>query len=154
MGASANTTRVIQANMHQMVAMMRDPAFHNEVSLEFISETPQGLAMQYHFHHNMSLASRGEKVLITLMPLGADMVSVEVSSACALPTQLIDYGKNRKNVEGVHDYICRNLYRYAYLQQTYQQPAAASQGGKFCCSCGNRLEASARFCSACGAKQE
>ena len=147
MAANSNNTRMFQATMHQLVAMMRDPAFHNALSLEYLSEMPSGTSMWYHFHHNMSFTSWGEKIIIGLMPLPGGLVSVEVSSECAMPTQIIDWGKNKKNIEGILNYISVNLLRYQFI------PTPAAAGTKFCPKCGNRLDASILFCSACGTKQ-
>ena len=43
----------------------------------------------------MSAMSWGEKITVQFLPNG----SISVCSACAFPLQLVDWGKNRQNVE-------------------------------------------------------
>ena len=53
-------------------------------------ETPDGIVGST----SMNLRSWGEKVLIDFLPDN----SISITSKCALPTQCMDWGKNKKNV--------------------------------------------------------
>lgn len=48
----------------------------------------------------MGWASWGEKISVHIAP-GPGGTAVHVRSECAFPLQLVDYGKNRKNVEHI-----------------------------------------------------
>ena len=153
MAANANNSRIFRGSMHQLVALLRDPAFHTELKLEYISETPSEASMWFHFHHGVSFSSWGEKVIIGLMPVATDMINVEVSSECALPTQILDWGKNKHNLEAIFYYIGNNLVRYQYLQPAANQNPTPKAGVKFCAKCGTQLNSGAVFCASCGTKQ-
>lgn len=47
----------------------------------------------------ISLMSWGEKLSVTIDSAGPQGTSVTVRSASAMPLQVIDYGRNRRNVE-------------------------------------------------------
>ncbi len=153
MAANSSDTRTFRANMHQLVALMRDPAFHAELRLEYVSEAPSGPSMWFHFHHGVTFTSWGEKIIIGLIPVACDMVNVEITSRCAMPTQVLDWGKNKQNLEAIFHYIGNNLMRYQYLQPAAPQNPAPNSGVKFCAKCGTQLNSSAVFCASCGAKQ-
>ena len=53
----------------------------------------------------MSFVSYGEKITVTLTYLGEDKTQIDIVSECGMPTQIIDYGKNKKNVNAIFDYI-------------------------------------------------
>ena len=55
--------------------------------------------------HGMSFTSWGENITVALSPAGTDQTSVLVRSECALPTQIFDWGKNRKNVDSLIQYL-------------------------------------------------
>lgn len=59
----------------------------------------------FRLKHGVSFTSWGENITIILSPLGMDQTSVMIRSECALPTQIIDYGKNKQNVEKLIRYL-------------------------------------------------
>ncbi|MFV0533160.1 MAG: hypothetical protein ACK5MR_05850 [Cumulibacter sp.] len=48
----------------------------------------------------MGALSWGEKITVTLQPIDGG-TGVHIRSQCAFPLQLVDYGKNKKNVESI-----------------------------------------------------
>lgn len=55
--------------------------------------------------HGISFTSWGENITVILTPVGMEQTSVLIRSECALPTQIIDWGKNKKNVEKLIQYL-------------------------------------------------
>lgn len=161
MAANKREERVIQVSMHQMVALLRDPSFQSELNLKYDAETPLGFGLQIKFYHGVTFTSWGERITIELRPINEGAVSVTITSECVVPTQIVDWGKNKQNLDAIFNYIFNNLGRFANMQPmaaTFQHSAPApapvpAPGMKFCHKCGNRLDAAAMFCSACGAKQ-
>ncbi len=80
--------------------------------------------------HGMSMASYGEKITITLTPVGAG-TDVHILSECGMPTQIVDYGKNRQNCAAIFAYFDRGIEaanQYAGAQpQPQPQPMPQPQ---------------------------
>jgi membrane protease subunit (stomatin/prohibitin family) len=119
----------------------------------------------------MSWVSYGEKITITLTPLAATTILVQIHSECGMPTQVIDWGKNRSVVTNIYNQLMSSLASttgaysaqptpqqapQAAPQPTYQPaPQTAQAGGfKFCFKCGTKLSQDAMFCHSCGQKQQ
>lgn len=130
----------------------------------------------FRVHHGMTMTSYGEKITITLKPQG-NGTDVHILSECAMPTQLVDYGKNKQNCAAIFGYFDRSIQqaaagpmfidRSAAYQSAPQpaamgvpqpqpapavQPQAAAQPFVFCVECGTKNDRSANFCMKCGAK--
>ena len=103
-----------------------------------------GISVWFRFHWGASFKSYGEKVTVTLTPTAAG-TDINIHSECGMPTQLMDGGKNRQNIERL----------FAYLESG-RQTVSAPQGQEyvFCASCGKKNIRSAKFCSACGNRIE
>ena len=56
-----------------------------------------------------SLLSWGEKLSVSVDSAGPEGTSVTVRSASAMPLQLIDYGKNRRNVQKLAGQLSERL---------------------------------------------
>lgn len=109
------------------------------------------------------MMSYGEKITITLLPYGSG-TRVHVHSTCGLPTQVIDYGKNRQNVNNIFKYLEDGIASAAAAIQPQrtvapqpqrtvapQQPGLQAQRDFiFCTECGARNPWRSRFCSSCG----
>lgn len=123
------------------------------LDLSFKSENPAGSGIWFRIHHNMSMASWGEKITITLTPEGSG-TRVHILSECGMPTQIVDYGKNAENVAAIFRYLEQGVD--ASLNSAPMQPStpvpAATEGVVFCTNCGKKLSAADAFCSACGKK--
>ena len=117
----------------------------------------------FRIHHGMTMMSYGEKITITLLPYGSG-TRVHVHSTCGLPTQVIDYGKNRQNVNNIFKYLEDGIASAAAAIQPQrtvapqpqrtvapQQPGLQAQRDFiFCTECGARNPWRSRFCSSCG----
>ncbi|GEM_PF-1985570 len=120
--------------------------------------------------HGMTMTSYGEKITITLRPMGAG-TDVHILSECGMPTQLVDYGKNRQNCEAVFAYLERGIEVYTQPRQAVQAPqqaapftqgapaapaaapvSFAAQDFVFCTECGTKNSKGSRFCMNCGTK--
>jgi len=77
-GISADLRTVVRSALKAMSWSIRE-----EVSGQIIAST------------SFNLRSWGEKVLISFLPGN----SISVTSKCSLPTQCLDWGKNKANVE-------------------------------------------------------
>ena len=161
MAAQYGQNYTINATMDQLINIFRSPAFAAPLNIKLKSENPSPSGIWFRFHHGMSWASYGEKITITLTPLSATTVLVQIHSECGMPTQVIDWGKNKSVVCNVYEQIMAMLNSQAPAHNmpnpnpSYNAPAPQPQnnGTKFCFRCGTRLDASAAFCSHCGQKQ-
>ena len=132
------------------------------LNLSLKSENPTESGVWFRIHHGMSMASYGEKITITLTPTPGG-TNVHILSECGMPTQVIDYGKNKKNVAVIFKYFEDGMQSAGVVpssapQQTapqtqmQQQTAPQQQAFMFCKNCGKKLPAGSRFCNACGTK--
>ena len=55
--------------------------------------------------HGVSFSSWGEDITVHLAIFDAQRTLVEFESKCAMPTQLFDLGKNKKNVDAIKDHM-------------------------------------------------
>ena len=123
------------------------------------------------FLHSSNLEIRGkaeknEKITITLIPTAEMTTSVTILSECGMPTQVIDWGKNRQNVCNIYEHIVRMLSAANVPTTPTQSPAPAPAQNpipeqnteapkpsvSFCNSCGTRVVPGSIFCSGCGKK--
>lgn len=152
MARSATDERIIDLPIELIIGRMRTVGSESNFALRSENPTPTGV--WFRVHHGASMASWGEKITITLTPMG-QQTKVNIFSECGMPTQLIDYGKNRKVVNYLFDFIMRPGYGqpaqnqdYAQQQaQSVQQPAPQT---RFCTACGKAITPGARFCIGCG----
>lgn len=127
------------------------------LNLSLKSENPEQDGVWFRILHGMSAASYGEKITVTLKALPGQ-TSVHVHSECGLPTQLVDYGKNRKNVEAIFAYFERGIESAPAapaVPTPMPEPVPAVQPVRthvFCAACGTRNDIQANFCCACGRK--
>ena len=61
------------------------------------------------FEHSAGLASWGEIITITLSPYGPVQCVANVYSESMLPSQIIDWGRNSKNVNEIIQFITNGL---------------------------------------------
>lgn len=136
----------VNATMDQMVFLLRDRFFYDALKLSLVSESLTPGGMVFYVQHGVSFSSWGESISINLVQLDTQTVRVDVYSECDMPTQIVDWGKNRENVDKIFQYIFANIGRYVAMTQNFVPK-------KFCTKCGKQLTADAKFCSGCGAKQ-
>ena len=134
----------------QIVNVLRERAFCSVLNLELKSENPTPTGVWFRFHHGTTFLSWGEKITITVTPLPGGITRVDASSECGLPTQVIDWGKNKQNVCNILEYVEKRLNSAAPTQA--QAPTTCAT--KYCFNCGKQIGADANFCCFCGTKQQ
>lgn len=166
MARSAVEERIINMPIDAIIQRMRGVGAEKNFALR--SENPSQNGVWFRVHHGASMTSWGEKITVTLTPMGQQTM-VKIHSECGMPTQLIDYGKNKKVVAYLFDFIMRSGYgqpnvtaqvqyrpyqvpqNQGYAQQAPQpaQPKSAAQK-RFCTNCGTPSAAGMKFCMKCG----
>ena len=145
MAAKHQQSRNINVNIQQLSNVIRSSSFSNQLNLKWVSENPAPSGVWFWFHHGMSFSSYGEKVIITLTPISNAATKVDIHSECSVPTQIVDWGKNKQVVNSIYDFLLS-----ASAHFTPPQPVQAPLG--FCTKCGKKITEKTNFCSACGAK--
>ncbi len=138
-------------------------------------------AVWFRIHHGMTMTSYGEKITVTLAPLGTG-TDVHILSECAMPTQIVDYGKNKQNCAAVFRYLESGIQQFTAPRQAYRNPPAgypyppqpgmqapygqqqdlyarppqstpnAPKPFVFCTECGTKNGRGCNFCMNCGTK--
>ena len=150
MAANHSQSTQLNASMQQLLSVLRDPAFCSTLNLELKSENSTQTGTLFRFHHGVTFTSWGEKITLTLTPLSATSTKIHAHSECGLPTQVIDWGKNKQNVSNILQYIEKNLPAAPSAAFTADTPAV---GVKYCFKCGKQICADYQFCIHCGQKQ-
>ena len=148
MAASYKNTYTINAGIQQLRDTIRSRDFAGRLNVEMKSENPTPTGVWYRFHHGVTFTSWGEKITITLTPLPDSTTQVEIHSECGMPTQVVDWGKNKQVVCNVYEYLEANAPN---MPITSSQPTAQTPS-RFCTSCGSPVDSTSNFCSRCGAK--
>ena len=104
MAHSAQEARVLNRNIETIKDKIRQIGSSN-LNVVIKSENNTNTGCWFRIHHGMSFVSYGEKITVTLTYLGEDKTQIDVVSECGMPTQIIDYGKNKKNVAAIFNYI-------------------------------------------------
>lgn len=163
MAAKSTDTKTFQIASQYFIDELRSSRFCDKLNLSLKSENPTNTGVWYRFHHGVTMASWGEKITVTVTPLGPNTTQVIILSECGMPTQVIDWGKNRSIVCNLFEH----LEKYVPERVASQPPVApvaepmqevcmhcgniVSEGTKFCNQCGNRIEEpKAKFCKNCG----
>ena len=156
MGAKASNTLILNATVEQAAALLCDGAFTLTLGFRYMKQVPTGGSLWFYFDHGVTLTSWGETITIGLTPVQPGMIRVDIESKCDMPTQIIDWGQNKDNVNMICMYINQHIARYAQQAASYSAPSPAhgpAAGRKFCGKCGAQLSLDDRFCSKCGAVQ-
>ena len=161
MAAKYQNIYTMNVSIQQLRNIILSDAFASSLHIGLKSENPTQTGVWFRFHHGTSFTSWGEKITITLQPLSADSTQVTIHSECGMPTQVVDWGKNKQIVGNIYNYLASNLsYIPAQpVQQPVQQPAqqpvqqpAQPCAPKFCSQCGTPIKAGALFCTNCGVR--
>lgn len=152
MAAKHQEVYQISAGMQALCNLLRSQNFASQLKLSFKSEAPIRTGMWYMFQHGVSFSSWGEDITITLIPLAPNLTQVTILSECGMPTQIVDWGKNRQIVNQIHDYleiyVCREP-----APQSYTQAPPAQTVRAFCYRCGAPITPNMIFCPKCGTRQ-
>ena len=183
MAANYQTMNTYNAPYQQIRDMLMDPTFctFNKFSFKVESPTYEGYIL--YFKNGVNFSSWGEEIQINITQLPGDpsKSNVVIRSECALPTQIVDWGKNKENVNKVINYLQQRIncapqgYTPSVAPQNYapnpapqyyappapQQPVYnqappvqqnAYEAPKFCIKCGKPVTPDANFCMGCGNK--
>ena len=164
MAAQSQKIYTINLNINELCNIIRGPEFASSLNIELKSENPASNGVWFRFHCGVTFTSWGEKITITLLPIDAKTTSMTIHSECGMPTQVIDMGKNYRNVCNIYEYIervmmARGINPANNVQATVPSPApmaqpapAPAQTPAFCTNCGARLMPDCNFCTSCGSR--
>ena len=169
MAAKAQEGRVYPVAMDFVLWKLRTIDSSNlNVSLKSENNDPNG-SIWFRIHHGMSMTSYGEKITVTVTPQQGG-TGIHILSECGMPTQIIDYGKNKKNVAAIFRYLEDGMnaappaqYAPQPVEQPVQPPVPqpiaqpappqTSQGAvKYCPNCGAPNHPQSNFCIQCGTR--
>lgn len=106
MAAKYGETRMCNIPLMAIVERLR--AINGSgLGFKFGSEIPnQTNGVTITMGHGVSMTSWGENITVTLNPVQPEgTTKVDILSQCALPTQVIDWGKNKKLVHKLFEYL-------------------------------------------------
>ena len=104
MAAKHEKSILVNAPLMLVVERLRYlPASGMKMTLQ--GECPYQNGAMFQIKHGVGMTSWGENITMVLLPVGADQTSVSIRSECVLPTQIIDWGQNKKNVENLIRYL-------------------------------------------------
>ncbi|MBQ4618002.1 MAG: hypothetical protein IJB27_06480 [Clostridia bacterium] len=150
MGAYSETGYPLTASHDQLRCLLQDRCFAARMNWTLHESFPTPTGSCYVFFSDISMTSWSEKITITLSASGPHDTHIHILSKCVMPTQLVDWGKNKKNLEAVSAYILENLEHYRHVQSP--PPPQPNQGFGFCRHCGTPRTGIGTFCPACGQK--
>lgn len=183
MAAKFQDTKSYPLPIQCFVLEMRSQPIRDFMKIKWVGEEllPNG-ALHYQYQHGMGMASWGETIDIWLTAQGERNTQVDIKSECYLPTQIMDWGKNRENVVNIFMYLdhCVNTFltnngpNFAIpqvelpqqqtpaqphpvqptqqMQQPVQQPQQAQYQPPVCPNCRTPITPGAKFCSNCGTR--
>ena len=113
MAAKSQNSKVYPLPVQCFVLEMRAQPIRDFMKIKWVAEDrlPNG-ALHYQYQHGVGMASWGETIDIWLTALGERATQVDIRSECYLPTQVVDWGKNKENVVNLFNYLdyCVNTY--------------------------------------------
>ena len=120
MAANSSDSRNYQASLRFLVDVVRNVPY-GIPGFTYTGEMPVAGGVSINFSHGVSFSSWGEKITVTLIDM-MNYVRVDIYSECSLPTQIIDWGKNRENVHNVIRYIDSRVASYQEAPNEEPQP--------------------------------
>ena len=181
MAANFSNTYMFNAHIETVCAVLNDTRFHNALKFRFISRAPIQNGMKFCFASDVNFSSWGENIDIDVFYVNDNASQVVIKSECSMPTQIIDWGKNKSNVNKIYNQLISVLASAPVAPQMPMQPVApvapvapeqpvtppapvapqppvvpvappAPTSPKFCSKCGASLTAGSNFCQVCGNK--
>lgn len=133
MARQSQEERILNMPIDVVVQKMRNVGAEYNFALRSENPIPNA-GVWFRVHHGASFTSWGEKITVTLTPMG-QQTRVHIHSECGMPTQIIDYGKNAQVVKYLFEYLYRptpgvpvpqqvppqNIQQTPPVQQTQQQ---------------------------------
>lgn len=100
MAAKSEQSVLLNKPFQQVLLAARNIANINR-AYTYSSESAYQNGCRVNLSRGMSMTSWGEKITVTLLPVNEYQTGVTVYSECAMPTQIIDWGKNKENVAAI-----------------------------------------------------
>lgn len=122
MAASSMDTRMFNAPMQAMINLFRSPLFFTRNKYTFKGESFNGYFTTFSYSHGVTFTSWGENITVTLSMSPNNMVRVDVRSECSVPTQIIDWGKNKENVNAIFSFIYAHLGQFVNALNGFPPP--------------------------------
>ena len=132
MAAKHEKSYILGASVNAICSVIRSAEFASSLRIEMKSENPTPDGVWYRFHHGTTFTSWGEKITITLIPKDSTYTSLTILSECGMPTQIIDWGKNKQNVSNIYDMLVKMLNKAAAGIQSTPAPASAPSSASVC----------------------
>ena len=150
MAAKHESTYVFNTTIPKIRAVILNPEFSSFLNIGLKSENPTDTGVWYRFHHGMTFTSYGEKITITLTVINETSTQVHILSECGLPTQIVDWGKNKQNVTNIYKHLHKLTFNAPPTAQVQTPPPATAQSAsqpraKFCSNCGAPTQPGANF---------
>lgn len=149
MAANYQEGYIINATVQALCDVIRSPGFANQLQIGISTETPSQTGVCYQLYHGASMSSWGETITVALTAVGANVTQVNIRSECDMPTQIIDWGKNKQIVHNIHQYLETYVNRNPVMQNYTQAPPMQ---GAFCPRCGAPVSIGSNFCTVCGTR--
>ena len=166
MAANFSNTYIFNTHIENICGVLSDPGFSGALKLTFVSRCPIQNGMKFCFRNDVNFSSWGENIDVDVFYLSETSSQVIIKSECAMPTQIVDWGKNKQNVNKLYNQLASVFAanpngaamptvqaappvapQPAMQQPPMQQPAMQP---RFCQNCGAPLTAGAKFCQKCG----
>ena len=158
MGAKHFDSRVYEMPSERIVDIVKSRIYSDELNLALKSENPTDTGVWFRFHHGVTFTSWGEKITVTITALQGNTTKVDILSECGMPTQVIDFGKNQRNVntlfECLNKHLKSNIQPLPVENRMIGKDVTEASNTTLCARCGALLAQDAAFCSKCGAKVE
>ncbi len=151
LAANHTETYMLNINIQTIYGILGDPRFYEGYKLTFLSSAPVQNGAKYRYSTNVNFSSWGEYIDIDAIFINDNTTQITIKSECAVPTQFVSWGKNKKNVTDLYNYLVSALS--GYINTVNTPPQAAPQNSvqpKFCIHCGAPLGGAAKFCQNCG----
>ena len=137
MSANHSETRVYQIPIQYITNELQNPRFTQLQKLQFNNMMPAVNGGTFNFQRSMTMWSWGEKISITALSVDSSATQITIRSECSMPTQVFDWGQNKKNVQAIFSHLEQ------YAMTTAPQP-------RQCPNCHNSIAQGMAFCPYCG----
>lgn len=175
MAANFSNTYIFNTHIENICSVLSDVGFGYAINLTFVSRCPIQNGMKFCFRNDVNFSSWGENIDVDVFYISETSSQVIIKSECAMPTQIVDWGKNKQNVNKFYNQLAsvfaanpngaamptapqtvaappaspRPVAPQQQMQPPVQQPTVQP---RFCQKCGSPLTAGAKFCQKCGNK--
>lgn len=141
MAAQYCETRNYPAECQAVINQLGAPQFCSIQKLNYTGAMPIPSGCTLNFHHGFNLASYGEAIRVTVIATGPASCQITIHSECDMPTQLIDWGQNKKNVQGIFTFFELQILPMLAQAQAFQCP-----------NCHNMINGPVPYCPICGCR--